>query len=126
MRSTTFRLLRDALAAHLPHLHVEVPHETETRDEVVARIEPGLTISHRQTSGAKPEGDRLIQDHHGYSGPKAGWVSYPINYGGEHYADLKRHSTTAPRDWSVAKDGKTLGTFGDLPDLIRFLRQGGY
>jgi hypothetical protein len=64
----------------------------------------------------------VFVDRSGYTPTHKGWQQYPISYAGDHYA-----GAPIDRQWSISRlDGEPLAALADLPEVIRFLREGGY
>jgi hypothetical protein len=142
MNSETFRSLAEVLAAHLPHLRTAL---VRTEDgTVVARVdadrdhatpvvlsfeappepEPAPTPHHdpnRWRHLGDPPGTVFV-NRSGHTPTASGWQQYPISYAGGHFAGAPIN-----RQWVISRlDGERLATFGDLPAVLRFLREGAY
>jgi hypothetical protein len=141
MNSEIFRQLSDALAAHLPHLRAEL---VRTEDgTVVARVGADrdnatpAVISFEAPTTEPEERHHLLSDPWRYRGDPpgtvfvnrsghtptpGGWIEYPLSTAGDHFA-----GAPVARQWSISRlDGERLATFGDVPAVLRFLREGGY
>jgi hypothetical protein len=143
MNSEIFRRLADAIAVHLPHLRIEQVRRTD--DEIVARVQaadrdnatpviiaftapepaPVPEQGRRTATDWRHQGDppgTVFVDRSGHTPTRnGGWLEYPLSSAGDHFA-----GAPIARQWGAYKpDGGRLATLADLPEVVRFLREGG-